>query len=76
MKTSSRKAKGRALQNWVVEKLQHYFNHCLEQGDVKGAIMGETGSDIKMSPKAKAIIPLTSEKKRAAKLKKITTKRE
>ena len=73
MKTSSRKAKGRALQNWVVEKLQHYFNHCLEQGDVKGAIMGETGSDIKMSPKAKAIIPYKFECKNQEKFKGIYT---
>ena len=49
MKISSRKAKGRALQNWVVERLMVYFSF-LQEGDIKGAIMGETGSDIKMSP--------------------------
>ena len=52
MKTSSRKAKGRALQNHVVAKVLTSFPS-LEPADVRGAIMGENGEDIKLSPKAK-----------------------
>jgi len=71
MKTSSKKAKGRALQNWVVKQLNKCFGSDLEEGDIKGAIMGETGSDIKMSPKAKKIIPFKFECKNQEKYKSI-----
>lgn len=50
MQTQSRKAKGRRLQNWVVDKLKAYFNYA--DGDIRSAIMGETGSDIKLTPEA------------------------
>jgi len=72
MKISSRKAKGRALQNWVVERLMVYFSF-LQEGDIKGAIMGETGSDIKMSPSAKNIIPYKFECKNQERYKSIYT---
>tara|TARA_R110000824_G_scaffold50472_2_gene140941 strand:+ start:7326 stop:7682 length:357 start_codon:yes stop_codon:yes gene_type:complete len=49
--TRARKAKGRALQNLVVSKLLA-ASGVLEQDDIKGAIMGETGMDIKLSPAA------------------------
>jgi len=54
--TASRKAKGRNLQNKVREMLLEAFP-LLQDGDVKTALMGETGSDIKFSPCAKQQIP-------------------
>ena len=71
MKTSSRKAKGRALQNWVVEQLRLCYKGSIVDDDIKGAIMGETGSDIKMSPKAKENIPYKFECKNQEKYKSI-----
>lgn len=43
MDTKGRKAKGRKLQNWVAGILSQYL------GNVRPAIMGETGSDIKIA---------------------------
>ena len=53
MKTSSAKAKGRKLQDLVRDKLLEKFKNYLEEDDIKSAIMGETGEDIKLSPAAK-----------------------
>ena len=52
MKTSSKKGKGRRLQNFVKDELLEAFKS-LEADDVKTAIMGESGEDIKLSPAAK-----------------------
>ena len=52
MKTSSKKGKGRRLQNFVRDSLLTAFSS-LEEDDVKSAIMGESGEDIKLSPAAK-----------------------
>ncbi len=52
MKTASAKAKGRNLQNWVRDMLLHVFPD-LTKDDVRCAIMGETGADVKLSPKAR-----------------------
>jgi len=60
MDTRSRKAKGRRLQNWVKEKLLLAFPS-LTEDDVSGAVMGETGVDIKLSTKAKELIPYSIE---------------
>ena len=57
---ASRKAKGRRLQDWVRDQLYSRFNS-LEEGDIRGAIMGETGADIKLSPLAAKQIPLKIE---------------
>lgn len=48
MKASSAKAKGRRLQNRFVEAATAALH--LEPGDLRPAIMGETGEDIKRSP--------------------------
>lgn len=62
MKTSSAKAKGRRLQNYVVEKLLgKSWNSVLIDEDIRPAIMGETGVDIKLSPLAKSVIPFDIE---------------
>tara|TARA_R100000700_G_C3150143_1_gene129064 strand:+ start:833 stop:1171 length:339 start_codon:yes stop_codon:yes gene_type:complete len=60
MKTSSKKGKGRRLQNYVVEKLLFLYSS-LENDDIKSAIMGESGEDIKLSPAARKKIPYSFE---------------
>lgn len=60
MRTSSRKAKGRRLQNWVRDELLSRFSK-LTDGDIYCAIMGESGVDIKLSPLAKTLIPYSIE---------------
>ncbi len=68
MRTSSAKAKGRRLQNEVRELLLEYFKDQLEDGDIKTALMGESGEDIKRSPLAKKILPFSFECKNQEKL--------
>lgn len=56
MKTSSAKSKGRTLQNFVVERIYKRFETLLSKGDIRPALMGESGSDVKYSPLAKSHI--------------------
>jgi len=56
----SGKAKARRLQNQVVGALYGWFPH-LKAGDIKPALMGEIGSDVKLSPLAKESIPFDIE---------------
>ncbi len=67
MKTSSKKGKGRRLQNFVRDKLYEYFPS-LRQGDIKSAVMGESGEDIKLSPAAKDLIKFSFECKNQERL--------
>ena len=67
MKTSSKKGKGRRLQNYVVEQLANTFT-VLEDDDIKPAIMGESGEDIKLSPAARKVIPYSFECKNQERL--------
>ncbi len=60
MRTRSRKAKGRRLQNWVRDTLLEVFTS-LDDNDIMCAIMGETGVDIKLSNSAKKLIPYSFE---------------
>ena len=60
MKTRSAKSKGRRLQNQVKELLLEAFTE-LEPDDIRTAIMGETGEDIKLSPAARREIPFSFE---------------
>jgi hypothetical protein len=60
MKTSSAKAKGRRLQDAVVDSLYNKYK-ILREGDIKPAIMGESGRDVKLSPAAEDIIPFDIE---------------
>lgn len=66
MKIHSAKAKGRRLQDEVVESLYENYNQ-LRKGDIKPAIMGESGKDIKMSPSAEDQIPFDIECKNTEK---------
>ena len=67
MKPASRKGKGRRLQNFLKEKLYDYFP-TLRQGDVKTAVMGESGEDIILSPAARDLIPYSFECKNQERL--------
>ena len=70
--TRSKKAKGRNLQNLVVSKLLSYSED-LEQDDIKGAIMGENGMDVKFSPAAFKVYPFKIECKNQERFKGIYT---
>lgn len=60
MLTRSRKAKGRRLQNYVRDRLAVVFG--LDQSDIKTAVMGESGADVRaLSDKAKRLIPFSIE---------------
>ena len=67
MKPSSAKGKGRRLQNEVREKLLKSFLS-LEPDDIKCAVMGESGEDIKLSPLAQRTIPYSFECKNQERL--------
>jgi hypothetical protein len=64
--TSSRKAKGRRLQNKVRDLILEKFN--LHPDDVRSAIMGESGEDIKLSNSARRKFPFSVECKAQEKL--------
>ena len=68
MKTRSGKAKGRRLQNKIRDLLLEHFSDKLEPDDIKVAIMGESGEDIKLSPAARKLIPYSFECKNQEKL--------
>ena len=68
MRTKSKKAKGRRLQNWVRDELLKRFPK-LTDSDVVCAIMGERGIDVKLSSEAKKFIPFAIECKNQENLK-------
>lgn len=65
MTPSSSKAKGRRLQQWVVDLLLKKF-HTLEPDDVRSTSMGASGEDILLSPAARKLIPFSIECKNLA----------
>lgn len=58
----SRKSKGAKFQNEIRQKLLETFTS-LEEDDIKTAVMGESGEDIKLSPAARKLIPFSIEAK-------------
>lgn len=66
MKPSSAKAKGRALQDWIRKKLIEEYN--IHEEDIKTAVMGESGEDIKMARAAREKFPFSIEAKNVEKL--------
>jgi len=68
MKPRSAKGKGRRLQNEVRDRLLKLFEGILEPDDIQAAIMGESGVDIKLSPKARELFPYSTECKNREKL--------
>lgn len=67
MKVKSAKAKGRKLQNFVVEELRKAYPE-LEEDDIKAQIMGVSGEDVVLSPLAKRLIGLSFECKNQERL--------
>ena len=67
MKTRSAKAKGRRLQNKIRDLLLEEFKE-LEPDDIRTAIMGETGEDIKLSTAARRKIHYSFECKNQEKI--------
>ena len=59
MKTSSAKAKGRRLQTWFVEAVREIL--LLPYPDLRPALMGEGGSDVKCSSVGRARFPYAVE---------------
>lgn len=68
MKPRSAKAKGRRLQNEIREVLLEHFGDRLEDDDIKTAVMGESGEDLKLSPAARRLFPFSVEAKNQEKL--------
>jgi hypothetical protein len=68
MKPRSAKAKGRRLQQEVQQLILERFKPELEEDDIKVAIMGESGEDIKLSPLARRLFPYSVECKNVEKL--------
>lgn len=66
MKPSSCKAKGRALQDWMRVKLIEEYD--MYEEDIKTAVMGESGEDIKMARAAREKFPFSIECKNVEKL--------
>ena len=65
MKTKSGKAKARKLQDWVRNALYERFG--FTKDDIRCALMGESGEDIKLtSPPAKRRFPYSVECKNSA----------
>jgi hypothetical protein len=66
MRTSSAKAKGRRLQSAVAAAIRERFG--LHPDDVRPAVMGESGEDVKLSPAARARFPFSVECKNTERL--------
>ena len=60
MRPQSAKAKGRRLQQAVVEALLEAFPH-LTADDVRSTPMGAPGEDVQLSPAARAAVPFSFE---------------
>ena len=68
MTVKSAKAKGRRLQQMVRDLILDTFPHLELDTDVRSAIMGETGEDIKLSSKARQVFPYSVECKSLKKI--------
>lgn len=66
MNTRSAKNKGARLQNFVRDLLRH-LHPTLEHGDIESRTMGNSGTDIILSPSAKKLIPFDVECKNVEK---------
>lgn len=65
IKTSSCKAKGRLLQQWIKKTIIELFD--LEEGDVESRSMGAAGIDVLLSPAARKKFPVSIESKNTVK---------
>ena len=67
MKTSSCKAKGRILQQWVRDSILAQFP-ALEADDVRSTGMGQQGGDVQLSPTARKVFAYEIECKSLARI--------
>ena len=67
MKTQSCKAKGRRLQQMVVNDLLRLYPQ-LSCDDIRSTTMGVRGEDVQLSPAARLVIPFSFEAKNVEKL--------
>ena len=67
MKTSSCKAKGRRLQQHVVQRILETFPE-LTADDVRSTSMGCSGEDVQLSSRARELVPFSIEAKNTEKL--------
>lgn len=67
MSPATAKAKGRRLQDYVVNAFRKRWPK-LHDDDILPAIMGESGRDVKLSPAARKLIPFDVECKNVEKL--------
>lgn len=67
MKARSAKNKGKRLQNAIRDLILEHFPH-LEPDDVVSTLMGDSGTDIKLSPHARKVFPYSVEAKNQEKL--------
>lgn len=67
MKTSSAKAKGRRLQQYVRDLILQAFP-VLEDDDVRSTSMGASGEDLLLSPAARKLFPFSVECKNQEKI--------
>lgn len=58
--TKAGKAKGKSLQNLVVDLIRDYFP-CLKDDDIRSALSSECGIDIKLSQYARRLFPYAVE---------------
>jgi len=63
MRTSSAKAKGRRLQDFVRDIFRDIFRDKLEQDDITSRQMGGSGTDVVLTPASKKLIPFDIEAK-------------
>ena len=62
IRSQSRKAKGRRLQQWAASEFKRVFTH-LEGNDVRSLSMGASGADLILSPAALEVLPYDFEMK-------------
>ena len=67
MKTQSAKAKGRRLQQFVVQRLLSSFRD-LGEDDIRSTAMGQSGDDVQLSGRARELIPYSFECKNQERL--------
>lgn len=62
IKPSSRKAKGRRLQNWVAKKISELLGIPYgKDKDIQGREMGQSGTDVKLYGEAAKLFPFSIE---------------
>lgn len=67
-KTSTRKAKGRRMQQYVRDCFRQIFKEQLEPEDIESRPMGNSGADIILTPAARKLIPFDMEVKNSEKI--------